>query len=225
MQRLWARKQRYFSNRPHPPRPHPNHRHGEGRAEPKVLSEVPAAQLLRELCLVESLAIQSVQTRCEMRNTFVLLSGLGVLAVVAVAQCQKGVKTQEDEQQLRKIEAETGELEQENDWSKMDLLADDWVMPGIVANVLSKKEFEDNVKRNFANHGHGPNPYTIEKKNMRVYLFADTAVVTYIKEYRQALDTTKFFDQDVIDVFARSPKGWLLHFTKTVPVSAERARD
>jgi len=144
-----------------------------------------------------------------------------MLAVVAVAQSQKAGKTQ-DEQQLRTIEAETGKFEQQNDSSKMDLLADDWVFPG-TAKVLSKKEFEDNVKSNFANHGNGPNPYPIGKKNMRVYLFADTAVVTYIKEYRQTPDTTKFFDQDVIDVFTRSSKGWLWHFSKIAPVAAETA--
>jgi hypothetical protein len=46
------------------------------------------------------------------------------------------------------------------------------------------------VKQNFVTHGNGPNPYKIEKKNMRVDLFGDTAVVTYIKEYRQTVDTT-----------------------------------
>lgn len=168
-----------------------------------------------------------------MRNTFILwiqrlwlpavLSTLGALAVVAVGQNQKAAKSQ-DEQQLREIEAKTGEFEQENDWARMDLfLADDWVSPGGIEKVLSKKEFEDNVKRNFSNHGNGPSPFTIEKKNMRVYLFADTAVVTYIKEYRQMLDTTKFFDQDVTDVFTRNSKGWLWHFTKTTPVATERA--
>lgn len=156
-----------------------------------------------------------------MRNTFVLLSTVGVLAVVAVAQSQKAANTQ-DEQQLRKIEAETGKFEQQNDSSKMDLLADDWLAAGS-AKVLSKKEFEENVKSNFATHGNGPNPYTIEKKNMRVYLFADTAVVTYIKEYRQAPDTTKFFDEDITDVFTRSAKGWLWHFSKIAPVAAETA--
>ncbi len=58
-----------------------------------------------------------------MRKINVLLSTFGMLAVVAVAQSQKAGKTQ-DEQQLRTIEAETGKFEQQNDSSKMDLLAD-----------------------------------------------------------------------------------------------------
>ena len=156
-----------------------------------------------------------------MRKSFLLLSAAGVLAVAVAAQSQKEAKTQ-DEQQLRKIEAEAGKFEQQNDSSKMDLLADDWISPGN-AKVLSKKEFEENVKSNFAAHGNGPNPYTIEKKKLQVYLFADTAVVTYIKEYRQTPDTTKFFAQDVTDVFTRSLKGWLWHFSKAAPVAAETA--
>ena len=56
---------------------------------------------------------------------------------------------------------------------------------------------------------------------MQVYLFGDTAVVTYIKEYRQTPDTTKFFDEDVTDVLARSPKGWILQFSKISPLAAK----
>lgn len=150
-----------------------------------------------------------------MRNTFILLSISGMFALAAIAQAQKTSKSS-DEQQLRAIEAETGNFERQNDWSKMDLLADDWVFTG-ATKVLSKKEFEENVKKNFESHGNAPSPYTIEKKNMQIYLFADTAVVTYIKEYRQTPDTTKFFDQDVTDVFTRTAKGWLWHFSKIAP--------
>ena len=151
-----------------------------------------------------------------MRNTFILLSILSVFVLATAAQTRK-TGNNSDEQQLRAIEAETGKFERENDWSKMDLLADDWISLS-ATKVLSKKDFKENVKKNFASHGNAPSPYTIEKKNMQVYLFADTAVVTYIKEYRQTPDTTKFFDQDVTDVFTRTAKGWLWHFSKIAPV-------
>jgi len=52
---------------------------------------------------------------------------------------------------------------------------------------------------------------------MQVYIFGDTAVVTYIKEYRQTPDTTKFFDEDDTDVFKKGLKGWLLQFSKICP--------
>jgi peroxiredoxin len=152
----------------------------------------------------------------EMRNAFIPLSILSVFALAATAQTPKTSKSS-DEQQLRAIEAETGEFERQNDWTKMDLLADDWISP-VATKVFSKKDFEENVKKNFASHGNAPSPYTIEKKNMQVYLFADTAVVTYIKEYRQTLDTAKFVSQDVTDVFTRSSKGWLWHFSKIAPL-------
>ena len=47
----------------------------------------------------------------------------------------------------------------------------------------------------------------------------NTAVVTYIKEYRQTRDTTKFVDEDDTDVFKRGTKGWLLQFGKSSPVA------
>lgn len=65
------------------------------------------------------------------------------------------------------------------------LLADDWV--GIGKRVLSKRDFEEAVKSNFIVHGSGRSPYTIQKKNMQVYLFGNTAGVTFIKEYRKIL--------------------------------------
>jgi len=104
----------------------------------------------------------------------------------------------------------------------MGSLAEDWICLS-AKKVLSKAEFQENVKRNFVTHDNGPNPYTIEKKNMRVDLFGDTAVVTYIKEYRQTADTTKGFSEDDTDVFTRDTRGWRLRLTKVSPVQRETA--
>ena len=49
---------------------------------------------------------------------------------------------------------------------------------------------------------------------MKVHLFSDSAVVTYIKEYRQTPDTTDFVDEDHTDVFTRDAPGWHLCLTK-----------
>ena len=155
-----------------------------------------------------------------MRRTIVLFGAVGVLGIAAMAHSQKGANPQ-DEPQLRKIEAATGQFEQQNDSSKMDLLGDDWVSAGN-GKVISEKQFKKNANGNFAAHGNGPNPYTIEKRDMQVYLFGDTAVVTYIKEYRQTPDTTTVFDEDITDVFTRSPKGWLWQFSKSYPVATNQ---
>ena len=152
-----------------------------------------------------------------MRNVAFAFAVAGLLVIGASAE-QNSSKAQ-DEGELRHIESETAKFEQQNDSSIADLLADDWVGVG-PKKVLTKSEFQTNVKRNFAAHN-GPNPYTIEKKNMRVDLFGDTAVVTYIKEYRQTPDTTKVFDEDDTDVFTRSSKGWRLRLTKMSPAPAE----
>jgi len=151
------------------------------------------------------------------RNVAFLFAVAGLLTIGVSAQLQNSSKAQ-DESELRRIESETAKFEQQNDSSLTDLLADDWVLLG--AKVLTKTELQANVKQNFAANN-GPNPYTIEKKNMRVDLFGDTAVVTYIKEYRQTPDTTKVYDEDNTDVFTRSSKGWRLRLTKVSPAPAK----
>ena len=153
-----------------------------------------------------------------MRNVALLFVAMGVLTIGAFAQLQNSSKAQ-DESELRRIESESGRFEQQNDSKWTDLLADDWVLLG-ATKVLTKSELQANVKQNFAAHN-GPNPNTIEKNNMRVDLLGDTAVVTYIKEYRQTADATKVFDQDNTDVFTRSSKGWRLRLTKVSDAPAK----
>ena len=126
------------------------------------------------------------------------------------------------EQVLRKIEAETAKLEQQNDPALEKLISDDWVCAG-PARMLTKKEFMENVRRNLATHENGVNPYTIDKQKMQIHIFGDTAVVTYVKEYRQTSDSTKFFNEDNTDVFTHTANGWLLRFTKISPVQAQSA--
>jgi len=147
-----------------------------------------------------------------------LVSGLLLAATVIQSQV---TSVSSDEQALRKIEAETARLEQQNDSGLEKFLSDDWVCAG--SRALSKKQFIENVKRNSATHENGVNPYTIEKQNIQVHIFGDTAVVTYVKEYRQTPDTTKFFNEDDTDVFTRTASGWLLRFTKISPVQSQSA--
>ena len=153
-----------------------------------------------------------------MKKALVFFAFAGLFAMLAFGRSQKESMSH-DEQALRKIESETAQFEQKNDASKMGALANDWVCVVEGSKVaLSKIQFQQSVKHNFAAYDNGPSPYTIEKKNMRVDLFGDTAVVTYIKEYRQTPDTMKSFDEDITDVFTKSFTGWRLRFTKVGPV-------
>ena len=124
-----------------------------------------------------------------------------------------------EERELRRIEAEIARLEQQNDTALAKFLADDWVCVG--ARTLSKREFIENVKRNLDTDENGVNPYTIEKKQVQVHVFGDTAVVTLIKEYHQTPDMTKFFAEEDTDVFTRDAFGWHLRFTKISPPSTK----
>jgi len=153
-----------------------------------------------------------------MKKALVFFALAGLFAMLAFGRSQRESKSH-DEEALRRIESETAQFEQKNDASKMGALADDWVCVAEGSKVaLSKAQFQQNVKHNFEANDKGPSPYTIEKKNMRVDLFGDTAVVTYTKEYRQMPDPTKIFDEDITDVFTRSFGGWHLRFTKVGPV-------
>jgi|SRR5215467_3398592 len=131
-----------------------------------------------------------------------------------------------DEKELKRIELETARLEQQNDVGLGKYLADDWVCVGM--RNLSKTEFLQSVKHAreqnlFQLQGQTVNPYTIEKKNLEVRVFGDTAVVTYVKEYRQTPDISKFFQEDDTDVFTRDASGWHLHYTRIYPAQMEAA--
>jgi hypothetical protein len=152
-----------------------------------------------------------------MQKAYVFLLLVGTLTVVVASASRQPTATQ-DEQELRQIEVTTAKCEQQNDVSMMKLFTSDFVASSI-KTVMSRQQLEEAVRNNFESHRNGPSPFTIEKKNMAVYLFGDTAVVTYIKEYRQTHDTTKFFDEDDTDVFKRGTKGWLLQFSKLSPVA------
>jgi hypothetical protein len=156
-----------------------------------------------------------------MRRALVLFFAVGALAVNAWTQSPGSLRPQDD-QQVRKIEAEAAQFEQANDLSIIGLLADGWVCSSN-RRVMTRADLEEGVKRNFTAHGNSANPYTVEKRNMVVYLFGDTAVVTYIKEYRQTADRSQIHDEDITDVFVRSPKSWLWQFSKVAPIAANSA--
>jgi hypothetical protein len=77
------------------------------------------------------------------------------------------------EKELRRIEAETARLEQQNDTSLVKFIADDWVCVNPARSSISKSEFIQNMKHNLDTNENGINPYTIEKKNVLVRVFGD----------------------------------------------------
>jgi ketosteroid isomerase-like protein len=149
----------------------------------------------------------------------VLILFVGLLVTEPFARSQSASAT--DEQVLRGIEVETARFEQQNDPAIAKYLADDWVCVG--QRTLSKKKFVENVKQNFATLENGVNPYAIENKNLQVRIFGNTAVVTYVKEYRQTPDTAKGFSEDGTDVFVRDAGRWRVRFTKIAPVQMQTA--
>jgi hypothetical protein len=143
-----------------------------------------------------------------------------VLAGACVFATSSQVQTA-DEKELKRIELETARLEQQNDVGLGKYLADDWVCVG--SRHLSKAEFLKNVTNNLDTHENGINPYTIEKRDLQVRVFGDTAVVTYFKEYRLMPAPSNFFNEDDTDVFTRDTSGWHLRYTRIYPVQTQSA--
>ena len=78
-----------------------------------------------------------------MRNVALLFTIVGLLTVGGFAQQPTSSKAK-DESELRRIESDTVKLEQQNDSSVTNSLADDWVYLGV--KVLTKSDFQTNVK-------------------------------------------------------------------------------
>jgi hypothetical protein len=66
------------------------------------------------------------------------------------------VRSASDERELRRIEKETGRMEQEDNSAIANYLSDDWVCVGLRA--LSKHEFLQNVRSNAATHRFSTSP-------------------------------------------------------------------
>jgi hypothetical protein len=151
-----------------------------------------------------------------------------LVVVAGVLFSTPSVRAQaKDEEELARIEGQTSRLEQRNDTTLAKYLADDWVCVG--ARSLTKGQFIQNLQNNQSVHTFrfswqgAPGAPTIEKKHVQVRVFGDTAVVTYIKKYRQTPDTSNFFDEDDTDVFTRDTSGWHLRFTRIAPVQMQSA--
>ena len=147
-----------------------------------------------------------------MRNVLVLRVGTSFL-VASSLNCQ--IAPSAAGQELRRIELETAGLEEKNDVSLGKYLSNDWVCGG--ARRLSKTEFIRNAKHNLRTNENGSNPYTMEKRNIEVHVFGETAVVTHVKKYRQVPASSKFFAEQGSEVFLLEVSGWHLRFTKIAP--------
>jgi Domain of unknown function (DUF4440) len=151
-----------------------------------------------------------------------------LVVVVGVLFSIPSVRAQtNDEEELARIEGQISRLEQRNDTTLAKYLADDWVCFG--ARNLTKEQFIQNLQQNKSirifRFSYTPEMSSsrIEKKNVQVRVFGDTAVVTYIKEYHQTSDPSKFFGEDDTDFFTRDGSNWHLRFTRVSPTQTRSA--
>jgi len=108
-----------------------------------------------------------------------------------------------------------------NDSALAEILSKDWIYVG-PTRVLSKSEFVENIK-----HISYPRerliPTQLRKRTCKVRVFGDTAVVTYIKEYRQNPILQNFSTKTTPMSLLVEAGGWRLRFTKVVPVQTQSA--
>jgi uncharacterized protein (TIGR02246 family) len=119
-----------------------------------------------------------------------------------------------DEQAIRQLEADLLKGEMSGDAEVVaNIFADDWV------NIIPSGAFGPTKARLLEGAKEHPNqapPYTATQQDMRVYIFGDTAIAIYVKEYaaKRGKNTAH---QDVTDVFTRSNSNdtWKLRLTRT----------
>lgn len=121
-----------------------------------------------------------------------------------------------NEQSLR--DAESSLLRAENENNKdlfASLLASDFRTLTTDGRTFDKSQVLQDTAQRATMHF----PYKVEQSGMHIFIFADTAVAAYTKEYvgteGQVAGRTR--KQGFVDVFTKNASGWKLCFTKAEP--------
>jgi ketosteroid isomerase-like protein len=122
-----------------------------------------------------------------------------------------------DEQQIRSAEETLASAEGRNDSGPYKrILADDWLAITPDGRVLKR----DEIVQNISEHQGEVRPYAVKLSELRVDLFGDTAVVTFVREYygRTGEAKGKVARESVVNVFTRVAGQWKSHYEKAMPL-------
>jgi len=121
---------------------------------------------------------------------------------------------QEDEQQIRQLEAEILNGEMNSDPAAFErILANDCVL-WPAGPDLTKAKLVEGIRKS---QGQAP-PYHAKDEDMHVYILGDTAVAMYVKEYAVRANPNQVDRQDLTDVFVRSDRTWKLKISRSSPL-------
>ena len=157
-----------------------------------------------------------------MRNLVLLAATFLIMATAAFSQKSAVSATasevsQNDEQQIRQLEAEMLKGEMNSDPVVFEkILADDCLnLPA--GPDLTKAKLVEGVHKS---QGQAP-PYTASEEDMHVYILGDIATAVYVKEYAVRTNPNQVDRQDLTDVFVRSAGTWKLKISRSTHQKTE----
>ena len=126
-----------------------------------------------------------------------------------------------DEQDIRSAELAIAAAEGRNDSGPFKkYIADDWLTVTPDGRVTHKED----VVRDIAEHEGQIKPYFAKLTDLRVDIFGDTAVATFVREYHGTSGEAKgkVMSGQVVDVFTKSGGTWRLRYTKAMKAEDTR---
>ena len=117
---------------------------------------------------------------------------------------------QNDEQQIRQLEAELLKGEMNSDPAVFERIVADDCLHLPAGPDFTKAKLVEGVRKA---QGQAP-PYFAQVEYMHVYILGDTAVVFYQKDYAQRANPGQLDRQALTDVFLRSAGTWKLKISR-----------
>ena len=147
----------------------------------------------------------------------ILLSVILLSPVAAFAQGQPNpqpsataTRQQSDIQAIEQIEADFVSAEKETDPAIIDRgLANDYV--NLTPHGIGPGKAD--LLKNFRAHAGQAPPYSVETKDMHIYILGDTAVAAYVKIYT-AKENGNVAHEDTTHIFTRTNGVWKLRISR-----------
>lgn len=126
-----------------------------------------------------------------------------------------------DEQSVTDAESSLLKAENENNKDLLaSLLASDFRALTPDGRTFDKSQVLQETAQRAATHF----PYRVEQSGMHLFVFGDTAVAAYTKQYvgTEGEVAGKIRKQGFVDVFTKNVSGWKLRFTKAEPAEPQQ---
>jgi ketosteroid isomerase-like protein len=153
-----------------------------------------------------------------MRCFVLCLLALPILIPLAFAQASAAAQPKSgDENAIQRIESSWLTAERNTDPAVLErVLSDDYVNLSPEGIAPGKAQ----LLKNFQAHAGEAPPYSVETRDMRIYILGDTAVAAYVKIYT-AKETGSVAREDSTHIFTRDHGIWKLRVSRASVRSSE----